>query len=65
MDGRQKKHLPLSGVAVKKAFAPGIVAAALMVAVAGGCSNSKKPVSSSVTEPLTPAPVAYQPAPQP
>ena len=61
MDGRQKKHLPLSGVAVKKAFAVGM----LMVAVAGGCSSSKKPVSSSVTEPLTPAPVAYQPAPQP
>jgi 5'-nucleotidase len=37
----------------------------LMVAVAGGCNSSKKPVSSSVTEPLTPAPVAYQPAPQP
>ena len=48
---------------MKKALAVGT----LMLAVVGGCSNtaSRKPVSSSVTEPLTPAPVAYQPAPQP
>ena len=48
---------------MKKALAVGT----LMLAVLGGCSSSssRKPVSSSVTEPLTPAPVAYQPAPQP
>src|SRR5207302_8274211 len=36
----------------------------MMMGVAAGCA-AKKPMSSSVTEPLTPAPVAYQPAPQP
>jgi 5'-nucleotidase/UDP-sugar diphosphatase len=48
---------------VKKALAVGT----LMLAVVSGCSNtaSRKPISSSVTEPMTPAPVAYQPAPQP
>jgi len=37
----------------------------LLVAAATGCSSSKKSTASSVTEPLSPAPVAYQPAPQP
>ena len=37
----------------------------LVLALAGGCSNAKKSTASSVTEPLSPAPVAYQPAPQP
>jgi 5'-nucleotidase / UDP-sugar diphosphatase len=37
----------------------------LVLAMAGGCSSAKKSTASSVTEPLSPAPVAYQPAPQP
>jgi nucleoid-associated protein YgaU len=37
----------------------------LGLALAGGCSNAKKTTEASVTEPLSPAPVAYQPAPQP
>ncbi len=35
----------------------------IVVALAAGCSSAKK-TTSSVTEPLSPAPVAYQPAPQ-
>jgi nucleoid-associated protein YgaU len=47
---------------VKNAFAFGIVLAAAAV----GCSNTgKKTANSTITEPLTPAPVAYTPAPQP
>jgi nucleoid-associated protein YgaU len=46
---------------VRKIIALGMLA----LATAGGCSNSKKSTASSVTEPLSPAPVAYQPAPQP
>src|SRR4051812_45296501 len=37
----------------------------LTLAIAGGCSTAKKSTASSVTEPLSPAPTAYQPAPQP
>ena len=48
--------------AVKKALALGM----MLVAAAAGCSNTgKKTANSTVTEPLTPAPVAYTPAPQP
>jgi nucleoid-associated protein YgaU len=54
--------LALQGVAVKKAFAIGMI----LTAAAVGCSNTgKKTANSTITEPLTPAPVAYTPAPQP
>jgi len=46
---------------VKRTLAVGL----LGLAIAGGCSNAKKTSEASVTEPLSPAPVAYQPAPQP
>ncbi|HEX3358110.1 MAG TPA: LysM peptidoglycan-binding domain-containing protein [Tepidisphaeraceae bacterium] len=44
---------------MKKTLSIGLI----VVAMAAGCSNAKK-TTSSVTEPLSPAPVAYQPAPQ-
>ena len=50
---------------MKKALACEMLMGILLVALATGCSNSKKSTASSVTEPLAPAPVAYQPAPQP
>ncbi len=59
MNGRPK--IDLQEFAVNKTLAAGM----LMLAIAGGCSNAKKTTESSVTEPLSPAPVAYQPAPQP
>ena len=46
---------------MKKALAIGM----LSLAVAGGCSNTGKKTASTVTEPITPAPVAYTPAPAP
>jgi nucleoid-associated protein YgaU len=50
------------GVAVKNTFAIGMI----LAAAAAGCSNTgKKTANSTITEPLTPAPVAYTPAPQP
>ena len=49
-------------IAVKKTFAMGL----MLAAIAAGCSStSKKTPTASVTEPLAPEPVAYQPAPQP
>ena len=60
MEERATTHC-LQELAVKRTLAVGL----LGLAIAGGCSNAKKTTESSVTEPLTPAPVAYQPAPQP
>src|SRR3954463_7025571 len=59
-DGRAIAFESDEEFAVTKALAIGM----LTLAVAGGCSSSKKSTASSVTEPLSPAPTAYQ-APQP